>query len=56
MAKKTALITESSGGLRSCCTEIYIKRGGNLVLVGRRQTKLDKQVEDLGKDTVLKYL
>lgn len=33
----------------SCFAEIHAKRGGDLVLVGRSPSKLDKQAEDLRK-------
>ena len=39
----TALITGSYGGLGSCFVEIHASRGGDLILVGRSQEKLDKQ-------------
>lgn len=41
--RKTALITGSYGGLGSCFVDIHAKRGGNLILVGRDKSKLDKQ-------------
>ncbi len=39
----TALITGSYGGLGSCFVDIHASRGGDLVLVGRSQAKLDEQ-------------
>ena len=41
--KKTALITGSYGGLGTCFVNIHASAGGNLILVGRSQTKLDEQ-------------
>ena len=44
--KKTALITGSYGGLGTCFVNIHASAGGNLILVGRSQTKLDEQKAD----------
>lgn len=43
LSKKTALITGSYGGLGSCFVNIHAGNGGNLILVGRNQKKLDEQ-------------
>lgn len=45
--KNTALITGSYGGFGACFADIHAKNGGDLILVGRRQDKLDKQANDL---------
>lgn len=47
MDKKTALITGSYGGLGSCFVNIHAKAGGNLILVGRSQKKLDEQADKI---------
>lgn len=47
MNRKTALITGSYGGLGSCFVNIHAARGGNLILVGRSQEKLEKQAESV---------
>lgn len=47
MSKKIALITGSYGGLGSCFAELHASRGGDLVLVGRNQDKLDEQAAKL---------
>lgn len=43
--KNTALITGSYGGLGTCFVNIHAKSGGDLILVGRSQGKLDEQAE-----------
>ena len=40
---KTALITGSYGGLGTCFVNIHAGNGGNLILVGRSQKKLEEQ-------------
>lgn len=47
--KKTALITGSSGGLGTCFATIHAEKGGDLILIGRTQEKLDAQKETLEK-------
>lgn len=42
-----ALITGSYGGLGTCFTNIHAKKGGELVLVGRSQAKLDAQAKEM---------
>lgn len=49
MMKNIALITGSYGGLGSCFANIHAKRGGDLVLVGRSQSKLAKQAQALSE-------
>ncbi len=49
MEKKTALITGSYGGLGTCFVNIHAGNGGNLILVGRSQKKLDEQAESVRK-------
>lgn len=49
MEKKTALITGSYGGLGSCFVNIHAANGGDLILVGRSQQKLDEQAENVRK-------
>lgn len=44
-SRKTALITGSYGGLGTCFVDLHASAGGNLILVGRSQEKLDKQKE-----------
>lgn len=43
----TALITGSYGGLGTCFVNIHARKGGNLILVGRSQAKLDAQAKEL---------
>lgn len=45
----TALITGSYGGLGTCFVNIHAGRGGNLILVGRSQSKLDAQAAETAK-------
>ena len=47
MEKKTALITGSYGGLGTCFVNIHAGKGGDLILVGRSQKKLDEQAESV---------
>lgn len=47
--KNTALITGPYGGLGTCFVEIHAERGGDLILVGRSQKKLDAQAEETHK-------
>lgn len=42
-----ALITGSYGGLGTALTNIHASRGGDLILVGRSQAKLDAQAEQV---------
>ncbi len=49
MKGKTALITGSYGGLGTCFVNIHAGDGGNLILVGRSQKKLDEQAESVSK-------
>jgi uncharacterized protein len=43
----TALITGSYGGLGTCFVHIHAEKGGNLILVGRSQQKLDQQKSEI---------
>ena len=45
--KMTALITGSTGGLGTCFVNIHASQGGNLILVGREQEKLEKQQREV---------
>lgn len=45
--KNIALITGSYGGLGTCFAEIHAEKGGDLILVGRSQEKLDSQKKQL---------
>lgn len=47
--KMTALITGSYGGLGVCFVNIHAAKGGDLILVGRNQAKLDAQKEETEK-------
>lgn len=47
--KKVALITGSYGGLGTCFANIHAKSGGDLILVGRSQDKLDAQAKELSE-------
>lgn len=50
MAKKmTALITGSYGGLGTCFVQLHAQAGGDLILVGRSQAKLDEQKTEVEK-------
>ena len=42
-----ALITGSYGGLGTCFVNIHAKKGGDLILVGRSQEKLDEQSREV---------
>ena len=46
---KTALITGSYGGLGTCFVKLHAQAGGNLILVGRSQKKLDEQKAEVEK-------
>lgn len=46
-SKKTALITGSYGGLGTCFVNLHAATGGDLVLVGRSQKKLDIQADEI---------
>ena len=46
-SKKTALITGAYGGLGTRFANIHAAAGGNLILVGREQTKLDTQAKEI---------
>ncbi|MGM9943785.1 MAG: SDR family NAD(P)-dependent oxidoreductase, partial [Lysinibacillus sp.] len=45
--KNIALITGSYGGLGTCFVNIHAEKGGDLILVGRSQEKLDAQAEEV---------
>lgn len=45
--KRTALITGATGGLGTCFANIHAEKGGNLILIGRKEEKLDAQKEAL---------
>ena len=47
--KKMALITGSYGDLGTCFVNIHAGDGGNLILVGRNQKKLDEQADSIRK-------
>lgn len=47
MEKKTALITGSTGGLGKAFVELHAKSGGDVILVGRNEQKLEVQVDYL---------
>jgi len=49
MKNRTALITGSYGGLGTCFVNIHAGQGGDLILVGRSQSKLDEQAEAVRK-------
>lgn len=50
MAKKmTVLITGSYGGLGTCFVQLHAQAGGDLILVGRSQAKLDEQKTEVEK-------
>lgn len=46
----TALITGSYGGLGSCFVKLHASAGGDLILVGRGQKKLDEQKAQVEKE------
>ena len=46
----TALITGSYGGLGTCFVKLHASAGGNLILVGRSQKKLDEQKAQVEKE------
>lgn len=45
--KNIALITGSYGGLGTCFVNIHASAGGDLILVGRSQSKLDAQAAEV---------
>lgn len=45
--KNIALITGSYGGFGSCLANLHAMEGGDLILVGRNQEKLEKQAKQL---------
>lgn len=47
--KNAALITGSYGGLGTCFVNIHAGRGGDLILVGRSQEKLDAQAKEVSE-------
>lgn len=47
MENNTALITGSYGGLGTCFVNIHAGKGGDLILVGRSQEKLDAQAKEM---------
>ena len=47
--KYTALITGSYGGLGTCFVKLHAQAGGDLILVGRSQAKLDEQKAEIEK-------
>ena len=49
MANKTALITGSTGGLGSEFVKLHAQTGGDVILVGRNQKKLDAQKSETEK-------
>ena len=44
-----ALITGSYGGLGACFVTIHAKKGGDLILAGRDQAKLDAQAKEVSE-------
>ena len=50
--ENTALITGSYGGLGSCFVNIHAQRGGDLVLVGRDQSKQDMQAKSSSSESL----
>ena len=50
MIMATALITGSYGGLGKCFVKLHAERGGDLILVGRSQNKLDEQKAEVEKE------
>ena len=47
--KMTALITGSYGGLGTCFVDIHAGKGGDLILVGRNEARLNAQKESVEK-------
>lgn len=54
MAKNTALITGSTGGLGSAFVTLHSKMGGDVILVGRKPQKLEKQKNEVEKEYRIK--
>ena len=50
----TALITGSYGGLGKCFVKLHAENGGDLILVGRSQKKLDEQKTEVEKEYSVK--
>lgn len=50
----TALITGSYGGLGKCFVKLHASAGGDLILVGRSQNKLDEQKAQVEKEYKVK--
>ncbi len=51
-SKRTALITGAYGGLGTRFADIHAASGGELILVGRDQAKLDAQAKEIEKNTM----
>lgn len=45
--KNVALLTGSTGGLGLCFGEILAQKGYNLLLIGRSEERIARQVQDL---------
>lgn len=50
--KKTVLITGATSGFGRACAELFVEKGWQAVITGRRKDRLDKLAEQLGSDQV----
>jgi 3-hydroxy acid dehydrogenase/malonic semialdehyde reductase len=50
--KKTVLITGATSGFGRACAELFVEKGWQAVITGRRKERLDELVRQLGSDQV----
>lgn len=50
--KKTVLVTGATAGFGRACAELFVARGWQAVITGRRKERLDDMVDQLGADNV----
>ena len=52
LANKTAIITGGGSGIGQACARAFCREGGNVVLFGRRQQKLEETAQELGSQAL----
>lgn len=50
--KRTVLITGATSGFGKACAELFVQKGWQVILTGRRKDRLDELAEQLGRDHV----